>query len=151
MEIRLLIALIVLAVAGVTALVIDRRRPDPPSRGGAPIPDQLDRTDFVRPDAPWLVVTFTSRTCASCQGLFQMLTALESDQVAVEEAEFPARRALHQRYAIDAVPLTLVVDEEGRVRRSFVGRMTATDLWAAVAEAREEGAPSRSGLDAPTD
>jgi hypothetical protein len=33
--------------------------------------------------------------------------------------------------------LTLVVDDNGVVRTSFVGPVSATHLWAAVAEARE--------------
>jgi hypothetical protein len=37
------------------------------------------------------------------------------------------------------VPTALVVDAEGVVAASFVGPVTATDLWAAVAEAREPG------------
>ena len=46
---------------------------------------------------------------------------------------------LHERYAIDAVPCIVVADEAGVVRASFIGVPTATDLWAAVAEAREPG------------
>jgi len=34
------------------------------------------------------------------------------------------------------VPLVLIVDAEGVVRRDFLGPVTATDLWAAVAEVR---------------
>jgi hypothetical protein len=64
---------------------------------------------------------------------------LESDAVAVQEVEYGADRALHDRYAIEAVPVSLVVDQAGVVRASFVGPVTATDLWAAVAEAREPG------------
>jgi hypothetical protein len=59
--------------------------------------------------------------------------------VAVQEAELVARRDLHERYAIEAVPATLVADAEGVVVRSFLGPVTATHLWAAVAEAREPG------------
>jgi hypothetical protein len=37
------------------------------------------------------------------------------------------------------VPLVLIAGDDGVVRRHFVGPVTATDLWAAVAEAREPG------------
>ena len=56
---------------------------------------------------------------------------------------FQARRDLHERYAIDAVPALLVADQMGAVQASFLGPVTATDLWAAVATARD---PS-SGID----
>jgi hypothetical protein len=57
----------------------------------------------------------------------------------VQEVEISARRDLHQRYSIDAVPIIVLADAEGVVRASFVGPPSATDLWAAVAEARELG------------
>ena len=56
------------------------------------------------------------------------------------EAEFNADRTLHAKYAVDAVPMVVVADQAGVVRASFIGPVTATDLWAAVAEAREPGA-----------
>ena len=37
----------------------------------------------------------------------------------------------------DAVPTIVVADEQGVVRASFVGPPSATDLWAAVAKARD--------------
>ena len=57
----------------------------------------------------------------------------------MQELEHTRDRALHERYAIEAVPATLVVDGDGVVVASFIGPVTATDLWAAVAEAREPG------------
>jgi hypothetical protein len=71
---------------------------------------------------------------------------LASPAVAVVEAEFSAERELHRRYAIDAVPALVLADRDGVVRRSFVGRVSATDLWAAVAEVRQPGStPSGRG------
>ena len=64
---------------------------------------------------------------------------LASDDVVVQEVEVAGRRDLHDRYGIDAVPTILLADREGVVRASFVGPPTATDLWAAVAEARAPG------------
>ena len=59
--------------------------------------------------------------------------------MAVQQVEVTAEPELHRRYGIDAVPLTLVADEQGVVVKHFIGPLTATDLWAAVAEAREPG------------
>ena len=64
---------------------------------------------------------------------------LASDAVVVQEIEHGRDRDLHDRYAIEAVPATLIVDGDGVVRATFIGPVTATDLWAAVAEAREPG------------
>lgn len=130
------LALVALAVA---ALLQRRQRPATPVRTGYAVPDQLDRADFDRPEAPWLVAVFTSATCDTCRGVWERAQPLTSDAVVVQELEYQAERDLHQRYAIEAVPSTLVVDADGVVRKSFLGPVTATDLWAAVAEAREPG------------
>ena len=103
------------------------------------MPAQVDRADFDRPDAPWLVAVFTSETCSSCAGVWQRAEPLASDAVVVQQLEHVRERALHERYAIDAVPATLVVDADGVVVATFIGPVTATDLWAAVAELREPG------------
>lgn len=137
---RLLIALVLAGLAvGVAALLQRRQRPDAPVRTGYSVPAQLDRADFPRPEAPWLVAVFTSATCNTCAGVWERAKPLESESVAVAELELVAARALHERYGIEAVPTTVVVDGEGVVRASFLGPVTATDLWAAVAEAREPG------------
>ncbi len=137
---RLVIALALAAVAlAIAALVQRRQRPDAPVRTGYAVPAQVDRHDFARADAPWLVAVFTSATCDACRGVWERAQPLASDAVAVQELEHQADRALHDRYLIEAVPTTLVVDAEGVVAASFVGPVTATDLWAAVAEAREPG------------
>ena len=130
------LALLALVVA---AAIQRRQRPPAPIRTGYAVPAQLDRADFVRSDAPWLVAVFTSSTCGTCQGVWERAQPLESASVAVQELEHGRDRALHDRYQIDAVPATLVADAEGVVVASFVGPVTATDLWAAVAEAREPG------------
>ena len=64
---------------------------------------------------------------------------LRSDPVALDIVDYQVRADTHRRYGIDAVPTVVIADAEGVVRASFVGPMTATDLWAAVAEARNPG------------
>lgn len=139
MERALTAVVLAVVVLGVAWLAQRRRRPDAPTRTAYAVPAQLDRADFARPDAPWLVTVFTSATCDSCHGVWDKARHLEAGAVAVQEIEVGAQRALHDRYGIEAVPTTLVVDADGVVRHTVVGPVTATDLWAAVAELREPG------------
>lgn len=137
---RLVLAVVLIAAAGAIAWWIQRRQPDAPSSPPEySVPTQLDRADFTRPDAPWLVAVFTSATCNSCQGTWEKTQVLESADVAVQEIEVVADRELHERYKIDGVPLVVIADAAGTVRSGFVGPPTATDLWATLAELREPG------------
>ena len=150
MLLRLAIAAAVLVAVSAVAWWLQRRHPDAPPRDAFPVPRQLDRADFPRPDARWLVAYFSSATCASCQGLGQKVTVLDSAEVATCELSYEQERTLHDRYDISAIPMILVTDADGVVCRAFVGATTATDLWAAVAEARSPGAtpePSLGALD----
>ncbi len=137
MGLRIAIAAAVFVVLLAVAYWLERRRrADVPTQSTVNTPEQLDRHDFDRPDAPWLVVLFTSKTCDSCAGLMEKAAPLASDDVAVVEVEYFADRALHERYKINAAPLTLVADAEGVVRGSFVGAFNATELWNTVADLR---------------
>jgi hypothetical protein len=136
---RILIAVAIVAAVGVAAWFLRRRPPQAPPRDVYPVPKQLDRADFPRPDATWLVALFSSVTCDSCHGLDAKLTPLESSDVAVCDVDLERRRDLHLRYELAAIPTTVIADADGVVRRSFVGAFTATDLWAAVAELRDPG------------
>lgn len=136
---RLVLAVILVGVAVAVAVVLQRRKPAPPSDREWTIPTQLDRRDFARPDSPWLVAVFTSSTCDTCAGVWEKAVALDAGSegpVCVQQLEAIAEAEIHRRYGIDAVPLVLIVDAEGVVRRHFLGPVTATDLWAAVAEVR---------------
>ena len=135
---RLGVAIAVLLVALAVAWWLNRtRRSAPPSQGVSIVPQQLDRQDFPRPDAHWLVVLFTSTHCDSCQGLVDKARPLESDDVAVVEVEYTQACDLHGRYGIEAVPITVVADAEGVAQASWVGAFDAGELWAAVATLRE--------------
>jgi len=136
---RLVLAAVLLVAALGVAWVLQRRRPAPPPRDVYPVPRQLDRADFPRPDAPWLVALFSSTTCDGCAGLADKVAVLECGDVAVCDVDFQAERELHRRYDISGIPMTLVADGSGVVRAAFVGSITATDLWAAVAECRQPG------------
>ena len=136
---RFLIAAAVVVLAVVVAVMFERRRPEAPTQGVWPVPTQLDRADFAGTERPWLVAVFSSATCNSCAQALAKARVLASDEVWVEEVEVKARPDLHRRYRVEAVPTLVVADAEGVVRASFVGPPSATDLWAAVAEARAPG------------
>ena len=136
---RFLIAAAVVVLAVVVAVIFERRRPEAPTQGVWPVPTQLDRADFAGTERPWLVAVFSSATCNSCAQALAKARVLASDEVWVEEVEGKARPDLHRRYRVEAVPTLVVADAEGVVRASFVGPPSATDLWAAVAEARAPG------------
>ena len=144
---RLLLLVLVAATAGTLAHLLQRRRPDAPVRTGWSVPQQLDRRDFDRPDAPWLVAVFTSATCDTCGSVVEVARPLESQAVAFQEVEAGERRDLHDRYAVDAVPMVLLVDGVGVVRDHHLGPVSATHLWGSLAELRQPG-PTTDGCTA---
>ena len=133
---RLVLALVVVAAAVVAARLLERRRPAPPTRDAYPVPAQLDRLDFPRPDAPWLFVLFSSQTCDSCAPMAARVAALDSDTVATVEVEASADKELHRRYRIEGVPMVVLADADGVVRAGFVGSVDAWELEEALATAR---------------
>ncbi|MFZ4515418.1 MAG: thioredoxin family protein [Acidimicrobiia bacterium] len=148
MTATVLVVVAVMAVAAVIAVLVERRRPEAPTQPEYGAPTQLDRADFPRPDAPWLVALFSSATCDSCERMREKAHVLSCDDVAVVDVEWSAERDLHERYRIEAVPTLVIADADGVVRRHFVGSATATDLWAAVAEVRAPGSTPEPELGA---
>jgi hypothetical protein len=143
---RLILAAVVVAVASVIAGVLRRRSGgDAPTQPRSTMPSQLDRSDFAGSDVPWLVAVFTSDSCSTCADVVTKARVVASDEVEVVVASFQEHRHLHQRYAIDAVPCLVVAGPDGAVHAGFLGPITATDLWAAVAEAREPGSVRTPG------
>lgn len=137
---RLVIAAVIIIVVGAVALISRQRRvADAPTQREFNVPQQLDRNDFARPDAPWLVAVFSSATCDVCAGVAERAAVLESNDVAVAVVEFGESKELHEKYKIDAVPTLVVADAQGVTKKHFLGPVNATDMWAAVAEAREPG------------
>lgn len=143
----------IVAVVGVFALVARRRRTaDAPTQANYEAPTQLDRADFPAatfPHAtrPWLLAAFTSASCHTCADTVAKARASETPMVGFAEIEYTAQRDLHQRYSIDAVPTLVLADADGVVHASFIGRVTATDLWAAIADAREPGSRPTGGCE----
>lgn len=129
------VSLVVLVA--LVAAVVRRRRPAPaPTQAPYPVPRQLDPADFPT-GTPWVVVVFSSSSCQTCRAVVRAAEPLGSSQVGVVEVEYGSRRDLHAKYGIEAVPVVVVADHEGVVRTGIAGPVTATDLWAAVAAARD--------------
>ncbi len=132
-------AAVVLAAIAVGLVLRRRQAVAAPTQPTLVVPAQLDRADFPGATAPWIVVVFSSATCHTCADVRRKAAVLESREVAVVDAEFPTSKALHDKYDIQAVPIVAIADADGVVHRGFAGPVSATDLWAAVAEAREPG------------
>ena len=134
-----MVALAVVVLAVVAARLLERRRPSPPTRDAYPVPAQLDRLDFPRPEAPWLLVLFSSGTCDSCAPMATRVAALASESVATVDVEAKADKALHDRYRIEGVPMVVLADADGVVRAGFVGSVDAGELEGALTAARGDG------------
>jgi len=135
-----LIAIGVVLVAVAVAAALRRNRTvDAPTQPSFAAPRQIDRRDFAETDAPWLVAVFSSATCMTCADVVAKAEVMRCAQVGVVDVEYSSASALHRKYNVDAVPIAVVADRDGVVRASFVGPISATDLWAAVAEVRDPG------------
>src|SRR6266508_655362 len=86
------VVVIAVVAVGIAALVQRRQRPATPTQTGYNVPDHVDRADFARPEAEWLVVVFTSATCGTCAEVWDKVQVLASDTVAVQELEVNAER-----------------------------------------------------------
>ena len=135
--IRFVIVGVVVVVALLANLWQRKRQVDAPTQGASEVPSQIDRSDFARPDAPWIVLAFTSATCQTCSDIERKVRVLETNSVAIQILEYMAERELHERYKVDAVPTVLMADANGVVQANFLGPVSATDLWAALARARD--------------
>lgn len=122
--IRLVVLIVLTAIAVGVAIALQRRRPEPPSSPSYKAPTQVDRDDFEGQGVPTLIAVFTSATCASCAIALETarsVVASAGEGVVMQDLEVNRDSRMHQRYTIDGVPTTLVVDAEGVVRASFFG------------------------------
>lgn len=134
----LLTAVGIAGIVAIAALLIRRNRvSDVPTQKLFVAPTQIDRTDFMSQSQDWLVVVFTSASCHVCADMAAKAKVLATREVAVIEVEYEMQRDLHTRYNIEAVPTIVICDVRGVVFKSFMGPLSATDLWAAMATARE--------------
>jgi hypothetical protein len=131
---RVLLAVAIALAVAALATVLQRRRPEPPSQRRWAVPDQVDRNDFDRPGAPWLIAVFSSATCDSCATAVARAQILASGDIAVQEVEVGEHGDLHRRYNVEAVPTLVVADRRGVVRASIVGPPSEGELEGAFAE-----------------
>jgi hypothetical protein len=121
MTVRLIVLIVLGAAAVAIALVLQRRRPDPPTAPSYRAPTQLDRDDFAEPDKPFLAVVFASTTCNTCPDVWVTIEALATSFLAVDRVDVQDRGELHQRYRIDGVPTTVFANASGVVMNAFFG------------------------------
>ena len=138
---QVLIAVAVLVVALAVGAVLRRRRIVDRSDSAGLLGARADRPRRLRRGRvrPWLVAVFSSASCTTCADVVRKAKVLQCAEVGVVDVEYSAAAALHRKYHVDAVPIAVIADQAGVVRASFVGPMSATDLWAAVAEVRHPG------------
>jgi hypothetical protein len=143
---RLLLAAAIAAAVIAVALVVRRWGPssgiEPAGPQGWTLPQQIARADLDAPDAPWVLVAFTSTSCDTCRGALDVARDVAEPGVAVVEVEYGARRDLHERYGIEAVPAMAVVDATGGVHGWLLGPLTPEGVAAALTEA---GADASAG------
>ena len=127
--VQVIVVLAIVVVAVLVGLVLRHRRAvAAPTQPRQLVPAQLDRADFSAP-TPWLVAVFSAASCATCGDVVRKARVLQSADVTVIDVEFGAAQGLHTKDDIPAVPIVA----------GFAGPVTATDLWAAAAEARQPG------------
>ncbi len=143
---KIVLASVIILTALVVALVRKRQSKSAPTQPTNALPSQLDREDFPHPDMPWCVVVFSSATCGTCADVVAKAKVLECPEVVVAEIEYSQNRQLHERYHIDAVPSLVIAGSDGVVHAGFKGPISATDLWAAVAECRKPGSSPEPDL-----
>ena len=133
---RLVVLIVLVAVAVGVAFLLQRRRPDPTSAPSYRAPAQLHRDDFARPSTPHLVVVFASTTCNTCPEVWALVEPLGDDELTVQRVDVQDGGELHQRYRIDGVPTTVLADAQGVVTATFFGPFPAEELEEAVAALR---------------
>ncbi len=129
---RVIILIALMGLAVVVALVLQRRRPDPPTAPSYRAPRQLDRNDFIDPETPTLVVVFASETCETCPAVWDLVARYESESIAVQQVTVQRDMRLHKRYRIDGVPTTVVAGADGAVVKAFFGLVAVDELTDAV-------------------
>ena len=145
---RLAVLVVLTAVAVGVAVVLQRRRPDPPSAPSYRAPAQLDRDDFSARPGAWAVILFGSTTCDTCpitwatvERVLQQRSpaggvgADDGPPIGSQRIDVQTDAELHRRYRIDGVPTTVLTDPEGVVTHTFFGPMSDAELLDALGEA----------------
>ena len=116
--IRLLLVIAVLVLAGLIAVIINRlQRP--------PHPTLAVQGDGDRPG----VVLFTSLDCTTCKGTIALL---RSRSIPFREITHELEPQRFESWRVLAVPLTVVLDDEGAVVDAIAGVPTSRRLTGAL-------------------
>jgi hypothetical protein len=134
---QLVVGAVLVVVAVGVALLIRRRAPARPTAVRTyDRPAQLDPADLGT-FTEWTVVLFSSAGCETCAGLRAQAAAAVDESVGFVEFEFGEHPEVHDHYGVDAVPMLLVVDDEGTVREVVVGPQPDGVVRALIARSRE--------------
>ena len=116
-----ILVLLLGAFAISVAYIANNRRTDIPSVPKSSLPIQVDRNDFEMPVMKWLLVFFSSESCSSCIQVREILSDIPLNSIHIQEVSFPQEKNLHNRYAINSVPIVLIANLEGVVIWSYAG------------------------------
>ncbi|MDJ0496960.1 MAG: thioredoxin family protein [Acidimicrobiia bacterium] len=117
---RVILVLAVLGVATAAAVLARRLRPQHP-------PIDIEGLGF----APGVVV-FTSTDCPRCK---PVLAAARASGAPLREVTYELEGDLQRRAGVVGVPLTIVLDQAGKVSAQIAGRVSSSRLQRAVARA----------------
>ncbi|MDG2111026.1 MAG: hypothetical protein P8N02_00240 [Actinomycetota bacterium] len=134
-----MIAAVLVVVAVVVAMVLERRRAEVPFtvRRGA-VPSRV-RPEDVGLEAGPSIVVFTEASCNSCQSAIRLVRGPAGADLPVADVEFGEAKGLHEQFGIDTVPTTVVVHHDGVVAAGWTGKIDPGDLALALAEVLGQG------------
>lgn len=132
MELRIGILVVLTVLALVVAVLLQRRRPEPPSSPSYRAIAEIDRSEFAHREAPVLVAMFGSETCHTCPRVWEVIESIDRPGVAIERIDVQSDPSRHRRYRIDGVPTTVIADADGIVRRTFFGPVDRPTLIAVL-------------------
>lgn len=126
LRLGLLAGLSLLAIGA--AYLLQRRRSDPPSSPSYRAIAEVDRSEFVQPEARLLVAMFGSTTCNTCPQVWETISKIDQSDIARERIDVQTDAERHKRYRIDGVPTTIVANHDGTVRKTMFGPITFAEL-----------------------
>lgn len=115
-------------------------------------PTLLLRADFPEAEKPWLLAVFTANKCRSCVAVWDEAQKLVSEEPAASrvslievESQSPRHKKLHRRYGVEAVPLTVAADKEGKVRACHLGLLAPAALTELASLFKSEAVSNSTG------
>ena len=132
---RLVIAAVLVGIAVVVAVVLERRRTASVTMvPRSELPAAVDLAAVGLDGGPAIVV-FSEETCRTCATALGVVRGPAGAGLPVAEVPFGTQRDVHRELAIDTVPTTVVVSADGNVVDGWIGRIDLTELALALAEA----------------